>query len=77
MLFLYIHNKTIPIKDTSNEIIYSLDFKPQMNYNRNILKPTSKIGKRIKWFFDSYNVFYQNNEVGDSINNYINICKRS
>ena len=77
MIFLYIHNKTTPIKDISNEIIYSLDFKPQMNYNRNILKPTSKIGKRIKWFFDSYNVFYQNNEVGDSINNYINICKRS
>ncbi len=41
-----------------------------------LLKPTTKLGKRVKWFFETYNVFYQNNEVGDSINNYLNICKR-
>lgn len=74
-LFTFIHNKTTGIKDETKDLIYSLEYNHLMNYNRNIYKPTTKIGERIKWFFQVDKVFYQDNTVGDSINNYLNICK--
>lgn len=74
-LFTYIHLKTTELKDNSNDLIYSLDFNYKLNYNRNIFKPISELQKRILWFFQTDRVFYQNNEVGDSINNYLKICK--
>lgn len=74
--FTYIHLKTTPIKDTDNDLIYSTDYVPKMNYNRNILKPITELQKNIKWFFMTDRVYYQNNDVGDSINNYIKLCKQ-
>ena len=52
------------------------DFVPKLNYNRNILKPINALQERIKWFFVTDRVFYQDNSVGDAIHNYLNICKR-
>ena len=46
-----------------------------MNYNRNIFKPINKIQERVLWYFKTDRVYYQNNEVGDAINNYLKICK--
>lgn len=74
-MFTYIHLKTTELKDNSNDLIYSLDFNYKLNYNRNIYKPISELQKRILWFFQTDRVFYQSNEVGDSINNYLKICK--
>lgn len=75
-MFTYIHEKTTPIKDLDNDIIYTLDYSHKLNYNRSIYKPTIKIGQKILWFFQNDKVFYQNNSVGDSINNYLNICRK-
>ena len=75
--FTFIHIKTTPIKDTDNDLIYTADdFVPKLNYNRNILKPINALQERIKWFFVTDRVFYQDNSVGDAIHNYLNICKR-
>lgn len=73
--FIYIHNKTTPIKNPNEQLIYSLDFNPELNYNRSIYKPINKVQQRISWFFNNDRVYYQNNEVGDAINNYLKICK--
>ena len=73
--FIYIHEKTTPIKDTKNSIIYTLDNKPDMNYNTNILKPRTKIQAKILEFFRYNKVYYQNNSVGDSISNYLKVCR--
>ena len=73
-MFTYIHIKTTEIKDINKDLIYTLDFNYQLNYNRNIYKPISKLQEKILWFFKTDRVFYQNNEVGDSINNYLKIC---
>lgn len=73
--FTYIHEKTTPIKDLENSLIYSLDHNPKPNYNRNILSPVTKIQKKITWYFNTHNVFYQNNNVGDGISNYLKICR--
>lgn len=74
--FIYVHNKTTPIKNPHEQLIYSLDFNPELNYNRSIYKPINKVQQRILWFFANDRVYYQNNEVGDAISNYLKICKR-
>ena len=74
--FTFIHRKTTPIKDTENDLIYTTDYMPKMNYNRNILKPVNKLQERLKWFIETDRVFYQDNDVGDSINNYLKLCRQ-
>lgn len=75
--FTYIHLKTTPIQNPNSDIIYSLDMNPKANYNVNILKPRYEFEKKIAWYYNNLKVFYQDNSVGNSIANYIKICKRS
>lgn len=75
-VFTYIHEKTTPIKNPDKDIIYTLDYNPKINYNSNILKPLNDYQNKITWFFTHDRVYYQNNNVGDAINNYLKICKR-
>ncbi len=75
-IFTFIHEKTTPLKDKNNDLIYSLDYNPKINYNRNIFKPTNEVTKKIAWFYTHDRVYYQDNEVGDTVNNYLKICKR-
>jgi hypothetical protein len=72
--FTYIHRKTTELKNTENDIIYSLEFNYRLNYNRNICKPTTDLQKKILWFFQTDRVFYQDNEVGNTIENYLKTC---
>lgn len=74
--FIYIHIKTTPIKNVDNHIIYSLDYSPKINYSRSIYKPINNIQNKILWFFKNDKVFYQDNNIGDAINNFLKICKR-
>ena len=74
--FTFIHIKTTELKDTEKDLIYSLDYVPKMNYNRSILKPINNIQKKILWYFKTDRVYYQNNEVGDAIHNYLKVCSR-
>lgn len=75
-VFTYIHEKTTPIKNPDKDIIYTLDYNPKINYNINILKPLNEFQNKITWFYTHDRVYYQNNNVGDAINNYLKICKR-
>ena len=73
--FIYITKKTTEIKYPDSDLIYTLDYIPRFNYNRNIMKPINKVQETVKWYFVNDRVFYQDNEVGDTIQNYIKICK--
>lgn len=73
-LFTYIHDKTTPIKN-KDDIIYSLEYNYKYNYNRSIYKPRNKLEKTILYFYIHDKVYYQNNNVGDSVNNYLKIAK--
>lgn len=75
-VFTYIHEKTTPIKNPDKDIIYTLDYNPKINYNVNILKPLTDYQNKITWFYTHNRVYYQDNNVGDAINNYLKICKR-
>lgn len=74
-LFIYIHLKTDKIVNPDNHTIYSLEYTPQMNYNRNIYRPVNKTQTRIVELFKRDKVFYQDNNVGDAINNFLKVCK--
>lgn len=75
-LFTYIHRKTTEIKNPDKDLIYTFEYNPKMNYNRNILKHRNKLEQKIKEFFIHDRVYYQDNEVGEVINNYLIECRR-
>lgn len=72
--FTYIHRKTTPLKDPENDIIYSMEYSALPNHFRNIRKPRTKIEQRISEFFLREKIFYQDNEVGEIIRNYLQYC---
>lgn len=73
--FTFIHPKTTEIKDLDRDLIYSLDYNPKLNYNRNIFKPRNKVQERILWFYTTSRVFFQSNDVGDTVNNFLKCCR--
>lgn len=75
--FTFVHEKTTPLKDTDNDLIYTFDYVPRMNYSRNIYNPINKAQKTVLWYYETDRVFYQNNAVGDAIDNFLKICRKS
>ena len=69
--FTYIHRKTTPIKDEDTAIVFKQEHDPRYNFRRRLTKPTDKVGKLIAQFYAMDKVFYQDNEVGDMINQYL------
>lgn len=72
-VFIFVHEKTTPIKEQS--IVYSIVDNSSLWYNKNIFKPNVKLGAKIAWLIERNKIFYQNNDVGNAINNYFKICK--
>lgn len=73
-IFIYIHIKTTPLKG-DDDLIYSLEHNFKSNYNRSVFKPTNKLQQKISNLFKTDKIFYQNNDVGDAINNYLKISR--
>lgn len=70
----FIHRKTTPIKDIKRELIFTPDVHTSVRYRPKINKPTDEVGSTIYSFFQNGKVFYQDNEVGDAIMNYLKWC---
>lgn len=73
-MFLYIHRKTTPIKPDTERLVYKQTVDYRRNYRINFLKPYGKPDTFIKKLWDMHKVFYQDNEVGEIMNNYIKWC---
>ena len=76
-IFTFIHRKTTEIKDETKDIIYTPEWSMLPNYKRKLIKPSSELEKKIAGFFAKDKVFYQDNEVGEIVRNYIEWCKKS
>lgn len=72
--FLYFHRKTTPIKEDNTQIVYQQQTDYRRNYRISILKPYSKVDKYIAELLNRKKAFYQDNEVGEIMNNYIKWC---
>ena len=75
LLFTYIHRKTTEIKDDGYSLVYSQISSPKPNYRKKITKPVTELEKRIVSFFVRDKVFYQSNEIGEVVRNYLEWCK--
>lgn len=73
--FTYIHRKTTEFKYPDKDMIYSTTFSDKPNWSRKITKPRNEYERKIWYFFSSEKVFYQDNEVGEIVRNYIQWCK--
>ena len=72
--FTYIHRKTGDIRHPDIDIIFSDEYDPRPNHMRNLRKPTNNIARKIADFFRSDNVYYQDNDVGELVRNYLMFC---
>lgn len=70
-VFTYIHAKTTPIKDENKDVIYQVDPSPKPNIKNNLLQHTNKLETIIASYFVRKKVFYQSNEIGEVVSNFI------
>lgn len=70
-MYTYIHVKTSKIWNENKELIFRLEHDTRPNIRINLLKPIDRLGEKIAWFFNNNMVFYQSNEVGQQIENYL------
>lgn len=75
--FCYIHAKTTPIKDDDNSLIYSLEMNGKPNYKRRLLSTATYVETQVARYFATDKVFYQNNEIGEIVRNYLITCAKS
>ena len=71
--FTFIHQKTTPIKDADNVLIYSLESNGKPNYKRKLLSGLSDIESKVTKYFANDKVFYASNEIGEIVRNYIKV----
>lgn len=72
--FLYIHRKTTPIKEDNRNLVYSFKVDHRPWYRQSIMKPYGKVDTYIFKLVNKGRVFYQDNEVGEIMNNYFKEC---
>jgi hypothetical protein len=75
--FTYIHRKTTPLRDTDNDLIFSPTIALGSNRIRIMTRPITRIHSRIWKYFAEDNVYYQDNEVGEVVRNYLIWCRKS
>ena len=69
--FTYVHRKTTELRDTSKNLVYQKEFDARPNYRRRLTKPFYPIEKKLVSFFNMDKVFYQDNELGEVMRNYL------
>ena len=69
--FTFIHRKTGKIKYPEKDLVFTLADNPRINIRKYINQPFDKLGKKIYYFYQIYKVFYQDNDVGELVRNYM------
>lgn len=70
----YIHEKTTEFKHKPHDVIFSPEIVPSYNHYTRLTQPVDKRTQKIVECFKRDKVFYQNNEVGEIVNNYLRWC---
>lgn len=72
--FTYIHRKTGDIKNPQEDLILSDEYSELPNRIRNVRRDSNEICNKIFRFFQDDKVFYQDNDVGEIVRNYLQFC---
>lgn len=75
--FIFIHRKDTPIKDPDNDLIISMEYDPRPNWVRGLNKSSLKPLQMIAKYFHNDKVFYQDNEVGEEVRNFLQESKQA
>ena len=76
MYFTFIHRKTTELQHPDKDIIYSQEWDPRPNWRRRMTKPIDDIDRKVASFFIKDKVYYQDNEVGEIVTNYLGWSKK-
>lgn len=74
--FTYVHRKTGEIRHPDTDIVFSTEYDIRPNHIRNIRKSGNKIARKIYEFYREDRVFYQDNDVGELVRNYMMFCQK-
>lgn len=74
--FTYIHRKTGEIRHPDTDLVYSSEYDPRPNHIRNMKHSADKINRKVYNFFREDQVFYQDNDVGEIVRNYLMFCQK-
>lgn len=74
--FTFIHRKTTPIKNPDTDLVYTTRYDARPNYRRKLTKPVLEIEQKIAYYYRTDKVFYQDNEVGEIVRNYLLWCSK-
>ena len=74
-IFLFIRPKTTEIK--SGDLVYCLDYTPYSMTRKTFLNPIDRMDTKIKSFFTCNRVFYQSNDIGELVHNYLLSCVKN
>lgn len=58
----------------NNALVYSTEYDPRPNYKRKITRPTNELEAVIANYFRKEKVFYEDNQTGDDVLNYVKWC---
>lgn len=72
--YIYFHQKTTPVKYPEKDLIYSTEPSPKINRRVKISMPMTEGERRIWNMIRLGRAFYQDNEVGETIRNYLLFC---
>ena len=75
--FTFIHRKTTPIQDDDRDLVYSTEWDSRPNHRRKITAASDKLDRKLYDFYLRDQVYYQDNEVGEIIRNYLKWCRAS
>lgn len=70
-IFIYCHLKTTPIQNYDRDLVYQLEASPKPNIRQSFLKPIDNIDKKILQLYRANKIFYQNNDVGEIVSNFL------
>lgn len=71
-IFIFVRMKTTEIKPT--DLLYTMEYSPNPLVRKSFLNPIDKTDNKIKQFFATNRVFYQSNELGEIVHNYLIAC---
>lgn len=73
--FIFFHRKSGDIRHPDRDLIFCEEYDPRPNHVRNLRKSSLDVVRQIAKFFVDSKVFYQDNDVGEIVRNYLQFCK--
>ena len=74
--FTFIHRKTTPLKNPDTDLIFTTRYDARPNYRRKLTRPRLDIERKIAEYYATDKIFYQDNEVGEIVRNYLLWCSK-